>query len=311
MNLGSLVQDPKFSSDSEKSFAMFSVRRHEAAVTRKYLLLAQISWMPLFIIGIFKLSILPEVWLFCGIQFVKAMICLVLLRLGMSNEFKRKGVYLLLLGAQLACSYVALAGPSGGHLDRYLVGVWVALLFFGNSFLPVRSYAHNVMFVVVIVTAHYGLRNYFERDLASMLIAVALMLGQNYSIYSHRLVKLSAIGRHREQARYIPGKVLFTAERGNVGMLDVFAPAPRYCVCVCSGWRGFQALTRAIPMERIGDGLATYYQRLQEQLVQILPDGNFFFDWVADELFMVVFGMNERVRPRDRQVGFFGRETYY
>lgn len=295
MKLENLATDPKFASSEERDFALVSVNRHEEDVVAKYLTAMQLFWAPLLLMWLFASSRLPEIKSLFFFHIGIAVVSRIFQHLKLGLDVRRRVVFGTVALTQTFWCLTAVYGPSQGDWGRPLTGIWIVMILFSNAFLPVRSYGHNLMFVFAMVTSAIGLEHYFERDLALIFITVCLFLGQNYCIYTHRMVKMAAIARYQEQARYIPKKVLFTAERENIGVLEVFSPAPRYCVCICSDWRNFQKLSKSVSMDELSIGLADYYQQLLQQISQIVPDGNFFFDWIADELFLVIFANDSSI----------------
>lgn len=298
MRIGNLASDPKFASSEERNFALFSVEEHESEVVRNYLYGMIGSWIPLAIMWYLKLIDNTEVKILFSFHLLLGIFSYYILKSRWRLDIKRRIVYSLVLLTQSTWCLTAMYGPNHGDWGRPLMGTWITLILFSNAFLPVRSFAHNAMFVFSIATCVLGLENYFERDLALIIITTCLFLGQNYCIYTQRMIKSAAIARYREQVRYIPKNVLFTAEKKKISVLDVFSPAERYCVCICSDWRQFQKLAKSVSMDDLSNGLADYYQKLLEQVAQILPDGNFFFDWIADELFLVVFATDNTHRTK-------------
>jgi hypothetical protein len=85
------------------------------------------------------------------------------------------------------------------------------------------------------------------------------------------------------------------AAKEDKSILELFAPSNRFCVCLCSDWRKFQSLSQGISMTTLGQGLADYYQSLVDMLYERFPDGQFFVDWIADELFLVIFASDHQM----------------
>ena len=70
---------------------------------------------------------------------------------------------------------------------------------------------------------------------------------------------------------------------------QIFAPKEREGVYVCADWRGFQDWCKKVDPETISNALREYFDYLLVELNTLLPDGNFFADWIADELFVAIF----------------------
>jgi len=90
-----------------------------------------------------------------------------------------------------------------------------------------------------------------------------------------------------------PAKIVRQSASSHVGLLQVFAPKLRHCVCISSDWRGYQALSATLATEKLSNALGSYYEMSEKILSQIFPDGNYYTDWIADELFIVAYAKDE------------------
>jgi class 3 adenylate cyclase len=82
---------------------------------------------------------------------------------------------------------------------------------------------------------------------------------------------------------------------------QAFAPKSRPCVFISSDWRGYQELSGQLDMAQLATSLGYYYDLCEEVLEKYFPEGNYFTDWIADELFIVMFSspsqsLNEVIR---------------
>ncbi len=75
---------------------------------------------------------------------------------------------------------------------------------------------------------------------------------------------------------------------------DFFKPEINYCVCLSSDWRNYQETSSQLSPEQLTNTLNAYYNLCEEILREVLPDGNYYTDWIADELF-IVFHATENV----------------
>ncbi|MEY4632120.1 MAG: hypothetical protein RIQ81_2240 [Pseudomonadota bacterium] len=285
--------DPKFSDAAEQKYTVLLLEHEERAVARSYLFLASFAWIPLVVmrlthsIGFYESSILTT------FHVLKALVCIALLMSKPSTNVLRRAVFFMLLTAQVVWTAGALVGAIGGSGPKWLATYWILLILAGNMFLPVRSYGHNLIFILSLFTTHFALRNYPNYGISYLMIVVCLTFGQNYRLYTHRMIKLSAMLSFREQSRYIPRQVLVASAETQKSIFEIFSPANRFCICICSDWRNFQNLASSIPMVQLGQGLADYYQDIVDMLHRRFPDGEFFIDWIADELFVVIFAKGE------------------
>jgi class 3 adenylate cyclase len=70
---------------------------------------------------------------------------------------------------------------------------------------------------------------------------------------------------------------------------SVFEPKKRRSVCISSDWRNYQKLSEKLDPNQLRDALNGYYDICYGLLRQAFPRGNYYTDWIADELFIVVF----------------------
>ncbi|MEZ0391210.1 MAG: adenylate/guanylate cyclase domain-containing protein [Pseudobdellovibrionaceae bacterium] len=75
-----------------------------------------------------------------------------------------------------------------------------------------------------------------------------------------------------------------------------FQPRNRFSVCLCADWRSFQKLSGTKDPEQITEMLEKYYDIILRNLESLLPDKNYYFNWNADELFVVFFNDHDDER---------------
>lgn len=110
--------------------------------------------------------------------------------------------------------------------------------------------------------------------------------------YRRQMLKHARDAAKSEFARlssFIPPAVIDRALDTQSDVATMFLPEKRFCVCVCSDWRSYQALTSKMEPEAVVRALEVYYTKTSELLQQAFPRGNFFSDRIADELFIVAF----------------------
>ncbi|MEI7973501.1 MAG: hypothetical protein WCH11_03955 [Bdellovibrio sp.] len=80
----------------------------------------------------------------------------------------------------------------------------------------------------------------------------------------------------------------------NSQQMDMFLPRSRVVACVCADWRNFQVLTEKRSALDISSMLERFYDEVLLALDRIVPSGNYFVNWTADELFIVFFDEDDR-----------------
>jgi class 3 adenylate cyclase len=284
-----LWREPTFQSDEERDYALAILELRELNVGRTYLFLSLLAPIPVLVMKHLGVIAMPEAIVTGTFHVLQAVLAVIILI--------RKPPLKVLQFTVFWCLIIGLlAWAAGGVIEVYnkntniaYSGTWIVLLLLGSAYLPLRSRWHNIVAVVALLTILPILSKYPDPNLGYILSLTVLLVGQNYRIYTQRMVKVAAINRYREQSRYIPRQVLMEAARTERTNDDVFAPTSRFCVCICSDWRNFQKLTETIGTAELGQGLVSYYTDIVKMLNRKFPDGRFFVDWIADELFVVAF----------------------
>ncbi len=70
---------------------------------------------------------------------------------------------------------------------------------------------------------------------------------------------------------------------------EMFRATVRPCVCLSSDWRGYQRLSAELSSEALASKLEAYYTMCERILLEVAPEGDYYADWIADELFVVFF----------------------
>ncbi len=284
-----LWREPTFESDEERDYALAILELREINVGRTYLFLSLLGPIPVLVMKQIGVIALPEAIATGTFHVAQAILALVILIRSPRLKVLQYTVFWSLMTGLLAWAV-------GGAFEVYnkntsvpYAGTWIVMILLGSAYLPLRSRWHNIVAVVALGTMLPILSHYPDPTLGYILTFTVLGVGQNYRIYTQRMVKAAATNRYREQSRYIPRQVLMEAARTERSSDEVFAPTTRFCVCICSDWRGFQKLTESIGTAELGQGLVSYYTEIVKMLNRKFPDGRFFVDWIADELFVVAF----------------------
>lgn len=95
--------------------------------------------------------------------------------------------------------------------------------------------------------------------------------------------------------RLVPLKIarFMTVNNMDINKDDAFVPIKRKIVCISSDWRNFQSLAQNSKNETISMLFEVYYELVYEILERTIPEGNYYWDWIADELFLVVYDEND------------------
>jgi hypothetical protein len=126
----------------------------------------------------------------------------------------------------------------------------------------------------------------------SLYILVILHLSASFlAIYLRRQFHQSLHTQFRLFKTMVPEKVAFHIVVGSERLSNhsIFKPRARFSVCMCADWRNFQKLSGIKSPEEISAMLEKYYDIILKNLETLLPHKNYYFNWNADELFIVFF----------------------
>lgn len=89
--------------------------------------------------------------------------------------------------------------------------------------------------------------------------------------------------------REVSPHMVVKAALSGKSVFETFAPTERFCVCISSDWREYQALTSRVGVDELGRAMRDYYSTVAQIINDEVKGGNFFTDWIADELFVVLY----------------------
>lgn len=290
----SLVAEPTFSNKLEFEYSMTAITRREREFSKVYFTLALVS--PLFLLTLWSSGLIGREEFYCvGVgQLLQAMVGLYFLTANHTTNTMRFAVLYLLIFSQIIWTIGARISLQDGVASQWFAGLWIVHIFFGGLVFPFRSHVHNVLFVFIFGSTCFGLIGYPDLFWGIGALFIAQITSQNIQILAQRFLKRASINRYRDEARYVPRYVLLKASREQQSLEITFVPKNRFCICICSDWRNYQSLTSDQNPQVLGERLAQYYGRITDRLDKDIPEGNFFLDWIADELFVVIFSEGDK-----------------
>jgi class 3 adenylate cyclase len=290
----SLLAEPKFSNQLEFEYSMTSIAVRERVFSKAYFVLAILS--PLFLTAFWAAGLIgPEEFYFVGVcQGLQAVISIYFLASNHSTTVLRFSVLYMLIVSQILWTVGARISIHDGEPSQWFAGLWITHIFFGGLVFPFRSHVHHILFAYLFGTTCFGIHGYPDLYWGIGSLFVAQITGQNIQILAQRFLKRASINRYRDESRYVPRYVLLKAAKDQQTLEKTFVPKNRFCVCICSDWRNYQSLASDEEPQVLGERLAKYYGQITDRLSKDIPEGNFFMDWIADELFVVIFSDGEK-----------------
>ena len=86
-----------------------------------------------------------------------------------------------------------------------------------------------------------------------------------------------------------------------------FKPRTRFNVCLCSDWRKYQNLSRTTSPEDLSKYFERFYDTVFEELEALVPEGTYYVNWVADELFIIFYDQKDDESATIRRAVMFAK----
>ena len=168
-------------------------------------------------------------------------------------------------------------------------------------------------FFVIIISTLFMYRFWKEQYLLNFL-SITLILGVAY--YKHELVRdcirlvyfhlisFAVAFYYRNQfldnlhkkfihiSSLVPMQIAkyYTISEGRESLETIFKSKERYTVCLCSDWRNYQKFAEDHNYQELSNFIEIFYDIIFEKLESLFPNGEYYTDWTADELFIVFYG---------------------
>ena len=104
---------------------------------------------------------------------------------------------------------------------------------------------------------------------------------------------LDAQAEYRSRIKVLPVNYVLRSAAEHIELDKLFRPEVRYCVCISSDWRNYQKLSAALDSSELAEALRQYYRICQDALREVVPHKTYHLDWIADELFVVLYSDDE------------------
>ena len=84
----------------------------------------------------------------------------------------------------------------------------------------------------------------------------------------------------------------FTFTSGRYPIDEIFKSEERFTVCLSSDWRNYQQFANKMDDALLSELIEKFYDIIFDKLDEYVPDGQYYADWTADELFVVFYDDN-------------------
>lgn len=292
----SLLTEPSFGSEIERRFVMLFVDECESnnAIIWHYLNLAFWAFAaPVGFLFGFDRSAVMVLAVAGAILFTASALTLRFVRTIRKLRLLQLALYPLCVAAM----YIAMrVDIMDGERQRGLAALWIVGSALGTSILAFRSRVHFVTWSYTLILMALGFRGYPDPIVGWSIGATLVSIASCIQIAVHRAIKIEAIKSFRQQTQFTPRQIIIRAIENRTTVAKVFPTQERFCVCICSDWRSFQPWTMKTQSTEIAEVLTSYYESQARFLEEAFPKGNYFLDWIADELFAVAFASSPEER---------------
>lgn len=162
---------------------------------------------------------------------------------------------------------------------------------FANRMLAITAGIYATIGAVAVSRVNDG-----PRWVAIAAFVLGVMMASQ--VIAARRTKMRALQDYRTMIRVAPRLVVQQALSTAESVEAAFHPQIRPVACVSSDWRNYQSFSSSQEPQVVANALAAYYALCNDILRAVAPQGNYYSDWIADELFVVFYG-----RPGEENKG--------
>jgi hypothetical protein len=159
---------------------------------------------------------------------------------------------------------------------------------------PAKSFVYIPLATIISSFAIYSTFNHPFGNTLSLIFVLANLATASFRRMQHLRQLALAKQEYALLLQAAPAKIIRHSAESQKTITDLFAPQELQCVCLSSDWRGYQTLSANKSAKDIAVTLGEYYKACGELLAKWLPEGNYYADWIADELFVVAFSKDAR-----------------
>lgn len=175
------------------------------------------------------------------------------------------------------------------------ISMSVLLTIFGIMLFPARPKLFSIMAVSLSGLAYYATQKHESHLPFTFILFITSLTTVIYRIVQH--AQLYQIGRREYGAlvQTAPSKIVRHSVESSQSLSEVLSTKLRHSVCLSSDWRSYQALSAKLDAGTLSRALGEYYNICGAIFSRHFPHGNYYSDWIADELFVVSFAQDDHM----------------
>jgi class 3 adenylate cyclase len=209
------------------------------------------------------------------------------------HQFNSKILVSVPLIVSVLYQYFLFAGPESDKQIVFLGNLMVVLF---CTFLFYKFWRAQYIFNAVGIALSFVLA-FIAKDRYQFFLLLGITHALTYVVafFLRRDFTESMYERYLSLSTMIPIKeaklISITNDRSELE--KNFSPRNRYTVCLCADWRSFQKITKEKPASEVSRYFSVFYDEVYEAINAVSPEGTFYVNWVADELFVVFYDEND------------------
>jgi class 3 adenylate cyclase len=179
------------------------------------------------------------------------------------------------------------------HIQALVIPVIVVIVGVGIMSPPLfpGSHLHTAFYLVTLASAvHLALQPADHAWAVTMSVGLLLVYGFFLRVFIMRFLEHAAQATYRFRSQVVPEHIVRHSADEATDVDELFKAKSQFCVCISSDWRNYQKLSAGMPAEALIAALDEYYELTHRILRRLVPEGRYFTDWIADELFVVIYG---------------------
>jgi class 3 adenylate cyclase len=206
--------------------------------------------------------------------------------------------------------YYFIFATSHDKFSVYFIGLLLGVCF--GAFMLHRFLYEQLVFHGFFILLNLGLLPSFKKEFGEVIyiIIIVHLVSAFVASYFRRDFLVNLNSRFNLLSAFIPKQLAshIVISDNAEEVEQIFKARNRYTVCLSCDWREYQNLIARHSPDFISSLIEDYYNRVFEALDRIDPQGQYYANWTADELFVIFFDLKDDEDNVDRRALEFAQE---
>lgn len=173
------------------------------------------------------------------------------------------------------------------------ISLSVLLSIFGIILFPSRPRLLVVTALILSVLGCFATLNHVSCLQFTFIFSLACLTTTIYRVLQYSQQRQIARREYSALVQTVPAKIVRHSVESNQSLSEIFSTKLRNSVCLSTDWRSYQALSAKTDAGTLSRALGEYYNMCGVIFSKHFPKGNYYADWIADELFVVAFAQDD------------------